>query len=92
MARRRRSRCPPQTIDVGGAADTARGLEDGEIEQSTIIGQRCPAACRPLLSCTARLNTDLRATITVKMLVDGSGHVTKSRVQAPHYLQDNGSP
>ena len=35
-------------------------------------------------------NTDLRATITVKMLVDGTGHVAKSRVQAPHYLFEHG--
>jgi hypothetical protein len=34
--------------------------------------------------------TDLRGTITVKLLVDGHGQVTRSRVQAPHYLFEHG--
>lgn len=33
---------------------------------------------------------DLRATITVRMLVDGEGRVTKHRVQAPQYLFEHG--
>jgi hypothetical protein len=35
-------------------------------------------------------NTDLRATITVKLVVDRGGRVTRSRVQAPHYLFEHG--
>ncbi|HEX7994239.1 MAG TPA: hypothetical protein VF506_09975, partial [Streptosporangiaceae bacterium] len=29
-------------------------------------------------------------TITVKLLVDGRGRVTRSRIQAPHYLFEHG--
>ena len=30
------------------------------------------------------------ATITVKMVVDAGGHVTRSKLQAPHYLFEHG--
>jgi hypothetical protein len=38
----------------------------------------------------AALDTDLRATITVKLLVDGRGRVSRTRIQAPHYLFEHG--
>ncbi len=78
---------PAQTINMGGAND-ARALEDGEI-QLTINGQGSGVR-----DCVVQgaMGTDLHATITVKMLVDGAGRVTRSRVQAPHYMQDKGLP
>lgn len=78
---------PPQNIDVGKNAD-ARGLEQGEIESTT------SSQAGGIRDCVvqAATNTDLTATITVQMLVDGSGHVTRSRVQAPKYMQDHGLP
>jgi hypothetical protein len=76
---------PAQNINMGGGND-ARALEQSEID-GTISGQ-----ADGVRDCVVQgaMGTDLRATITVKMLVDGSGRVTKSRVQAPHYLQDKG--
>ena len=74
----------PQKIDMNGG-DT-RSLDDGEI-QSTISSQSGPAQ-----SCVmqAAANTNLAGTVSVKMVVDGKGHVTKSKVQAPHYMFDKG--
>jgi hypothetical protein len=76
---------PPQNIDVGGAGD-ARGLDDGEI-QATISGQAGGVKDCVVQGATG---TDLRAQIVVKLLVDKTGRVTKSRIQAPHYMQDKG--
>jgi hypothetical protein len=76
---------PAQKIDMAGGGES-RSLDDGEI-QSTISGQSSAAQ-----SCvtTAATNTDLRGTITVRMVVDGGGHVTKSKLQAPHYMFEHG--
>ena len=76
---------PPNKIDMGNGAE-ARHLEDGEI-QSVIAAQSGPMQQCVVAGAT---NTDLKGTITVKMIVDGQGHVTKSRVQAPHYLFEHG--
>ena len=39
----------------------------------------------------AATNTDLKGTITVRMIVDGNGPaVTKVKVQAPHYMFEHG--
>ena len=76
---------PPQKIDVGGGGE-ARGLEQGEID-STIGSQAGGIKDCVVAGAT---NTDLRATITVKLLVDGTGHVTRTKVQAPHYLHEHG--
>ena len=35
-------------------------------------------------------NTNLSGQVTVKMIVDGAGHVTKSKVQAFHYMFEHG--
>jgi hypothetical protein len=74
---------PPRTVDMNG---DARALEQSEID-STISGQASGVRDCVVQGATG---TDLRATITVKMLVDGSGRVTKSRVQGPHYMQGKG--
>jgi hypothetical protein len=76
---------PAQKLDMANGAE-ARSLDDGEI-QSTISSQSGGAQ-----SCvvTAATNTDLRGTITVRMIVDGGGRVTKSKLQAPHYMFEHG--
>lgn len=76
---------PPAKIDMAGGKE-ARALDDGEIN-ATIGGQ-----AGGVRDCVvkAATNTDLRATITVKMVVGGDGRVTRSRVQAPHYLFEKG--
>lgn len=76
---------PAQTIDMAGGGE-ARGLDDGEIN-SVITGQAGGVKDCVVQGAT---NTDLRATITVKLLVDGHGKVTRSRVQAPRYLLEHG--
>jgi hypothetical protein len=75
---------PAQTLDMAGGG--ARPLDDGEINR-TINSQ---AAGVKECVVQAATNTDLRATITVKLVVDGHGRVTRSRVQAPHYLFEHG--
>ena len=76
---------PPQKIDMASGTE-ARSLDDGEISQA-IASQSGPAQ-----SCvmTAATNTDLKGTITVKLVVDGSGRVIKSKVQAFHYMFEHG--
>jgi hypothetical protein len=76
---------PPTRIDMAGGKET-RSLDDNEINaaissQSTAV-QNCVV--------TAAANTDLRSTIMVKMVVNGDGRVSKSRVQAPRYLFEKG--
>jgi hypothetical protein len=76
---------PPRTVDLAGGGQ-ARPLDDGEINQ-TIAGQ-----AGGIKDCVVQGATgaDLTATITVKLLVDGHGRVTKIRIQAPHYLFEHG--
>ena len=76
---------PAQTIDMAGGHE-ARALDDGEIN-ATINSQ-----AGGVKDCVVQgaSNTDLRATITVKLVVDGHGRVTRSRVQAPRYLFEHG--
>ena len=75
---------PAKSIDMGGNGDESRPLSDGEIN----AGLRSAG----ILECVvqAARGTDLQATITVKLLVEGTGRVSKHRVQAPRYLQDHG--
>jgi hypothetical protein len=77
---------PPRNIDMAGAGAEARSLDDAEINQ-VINGQT-----GGVRDCVVQgaMNTDLSATITVKLLVDGRGRVTRSRIQAPHYLFEHG--
>lgn len=74
---------PPRTVDM---ASDARPLDDGEIN-ATLNSQTGGVKDCVVQGAT---NTDLRATITVKLLVDGHGRVTRSRIQAPHYLFEHG--
>lgn len=76
---------PPAKLDMAGGGE-ARPLDDGEIN-STVSSQS-----RGVQDCVVQgaTNTDLTATITIKLVVDGNGRVTKSRIQAPHYLFEKG--
>ncbi len=76
---------PKHAIDMSSESE-ARALDNGEI-RSTIASQS-----GGVQSCVvkAAANTDLSGTITVKMVVEGSGRVSRSRVQAPHYLFSQG--
>jgi hypothetical protein len=76
---------PPRTIDMASGGE-ARGLDDGEINQ--VINSQAGGVKDCVVQ--AAIDTDLRATITVKLLVDGRGRVTRSRIQAPHYLFEHG--
>jgi hypothetical protein len=77
---------PAQTIDMAGGGREARPLDDGE------IGATINSQAGGVKDCVVQgaTGTDLRATITVKLLVDGRGRVTRSRIQAPHYLFEHG--
>jgi hypothetical protein len=77
---------PPRSIDMAAGGGEARGLDDGEINQ-TINSQAGGVRDCVVQGAT---NTDLTATITIKLLVDGRGRVTRSRIQAPHYLFEHG--
>ena len=79
-------RLPPRNIDMAGGAAEPRSLDDSEISQ-TITGQAGGVRDCVVQGATG---TDLSATITVQMLVDGRGRVTRSRIQAPHYLFEHG--
>lgn len=77
---------PPQHLDLAAGGAQPRSLDDSEINQ-TITGQA--GAVRDCVVQTAT-GAELSATITVKLLVDGRGRVTRSRIQAPHYLFEHG--
>lgn len=73
------------TLDMGNNAES-RSLDNGEI-QAVISSQS-----GPVQACVVRAaaNTDLSGTFTVKMVVEGSGRVTRSRLQAPRYMFSQG--
>ena len=76
---------PAQRIDMGAGGE-ARALDDGEINAT--VGNQAGG----VRDCVVQgaTGTDLRATITIKLVVDGGGRVTKSKLQAPHYLFEKG--
>jgi len=76
---------PAQTIDMAGGGES-RSLDDGEI-QGVIASQAGPTQNCVMQAAT---NTDLSGTINVRMIVDPKGNVTKSKVQAPHYMFEHG--
>ena len=78
-------RLPASRIDMGADGE-ARALEDHEI--NTTINSQSGGVRDCVVQGAA--GTDLRATITVRLLVDGSGKVTKSKLHAPRYLFDKG--
>jgi hypothetical protein len=76
---------PTTKLDMRSGAE-ARPLDDSEIN-GVISSQTGDVRGCVLQGATG---TDLRATITVKLLVDGNGRVTRSRLQAPRYLLEHG--
>lgn len=72
-------------IDMNAPGD-ARSLETSEIN-STVSSQT--GGVRACVEQGAA-NTDLRATITFKIVVEGNGKVTRSQIQAPRYLFEKG--
>ena len=74
---------PPRKIDM---SSDARALSDDEI-RSTISSQSSAAQQCVMQGAT---NTDLKGTITVKLVVDEHGRVSRSKLQAPHYLFEHG--
>lgn len=76
---------PATRIDMGAGGD-ARPLEDNEI--NTTINAQSGGVRDCVVS--GATGTDLRATITVRLVVDGNGKVTKSKLHAPRYLFDKG--
>jgi hypothetical protein len=76
---------PPQKIDMANGAEV-RSLDDGEI--ASVIGSQSGAAQACVM--TGATNTDLKGTITIKLVVDGNGRVIKSKVQAFHYMFEHG--
>jgi hypothetical protein len=77
---------PPQNLDLSAGGAQPRSLDDREISQ-TITSQ-----ASGVRDCVVQIatGTDLTATITVKLLVDGRGRVTRGRIHAPHYLLEHG--
>ena len=77
---------PAQKLDLANGGGEARPLDDSEID-ATLNSQAGGVKDCVVQSATG---TDLRATITVKLVVDGHGRITRSRVQAPRYLLEHG--
>ena len=76
---------PPQTIDMAGGAAN-RSLDDAEI--AGVINNQAGGVKDCIVK--GATGTDLKATITIKLVVDGRGRSGKSKIQAPHYLQEHG--
>ncbi|MDQ3369830.1 MAG: hypothetical protein M3680_30800 [Myxococcota bacterium] len=76
---------PASRVDMAGGGE-ARALEDTEIN-ATINSQAGGVRDCVIQGATG---TDLRATITVKLVVDRAGKVSKSKLHAPRYLFDKG--
>jgi hypothetical protein len=76
---------PKHSVDMNSGGES-RSLDNGEIQN--VLGSESGS----VQSCVmhAATNTDLSGTITVKMVVEGNGRVTRSRVQAPHYMFGQG--
>ncbi len=72
-------------IDMNAPGD-ARPLESGEIN-STVSSQT--GGVRACVEQGAA-GTDLRATITIKVVVEGNGKISRSQLQAPRYLFEKG--
>lgn len=76
---------PPQKIDMSDGT-AARSLDDGEI-RSTFDAQSGPVQSCVVAGAT---NTDLSGTITLKLVIDGTGRVSKTKVAAFHYMFEHG--
>jgi hypothetical protein len=75
---------PTKKIDLSNGGDEARSLSQSEIS-SGLQSVR-------VLDCIvqAATGTDIAATVTLKLLVNGAGSVTKHRIAAPKYLLEHG--
>ncbi len=76
---------PPRKLDM---SNDARPLDDREI-QSTISSQS-GAAQSCVVQAASAVNAAMTGVITVKMVVEADGRVSRSKVQAPHYLFEHG--
>lgn len=76
---------PKQKIDMSSGGES-RSLDNGEIQNVIASESGSVQSC----VIKAASNTDLSGTINVKMVVDGNGRVTRSRVQAPRYMFSQG--
>ena len=76
---------PATRIDMGAGGE-ARPLEDNEINNTINAHSGGVRDC----VVTGATGTDLRATITVKLIVDGNGKVTTSKLHAPRDLFEKG--
>jgi hypothetical protein len=76
---------PEKNMDFGSGGG-GRSLDQGEIDQGISGGQRALIGC----IADARGQAELSANIIVKLLVEGTGKVSKVRVRAPSYLMKNG--
>jgi len=72
-------------IDLNAPGD-ARPLEESEYNPVVIGHTDAVRQC----VITAAANTDLRGTIQVKMVVEGNGKVSRTQLQAPHYMFEKG--
>jgi hypothetical protein len=75
----------PQKLDMSSGSSN-RALDDGEI--NSVVGSQANGVRDCIVQ--GATGTDLRGTITVQMLVGGNGKVSKTRVQAPHYMFEKG--
>jgi hypothetical protein len=75
----------PRTLDMS-SSDDARPLSSGEIAQGLASASGALEGCIS----SAVAGAELHAAISLGLLVDGAGRVTKVRVQAPHWLFDHG--
>jgi hypothetical protein len=76
---------PKQSLDMSNDGES-RSLDNGEISSVTSSQSGGVQNC----VVEAATNTDLGGTVTIKMVVDGNGRVSRSRVQAPRYLHSQG--
>jgi hypothetical protein len=75
---------PSSKLDMAGGGDEGRALDGREI-QSTFARDG-----QAMLDCIVKATGEAELKATVTALVDPSGRVVKSRVQAPAYLFGNG--
>jgi len=77
---------PSRTLDLAGGDDGGRRLDDAEIASGVAGGSHAIVACIK----DAAGGAPLSGEVTVQMLVDGDGKVTKLRVRAAAFLHEHG--
>lgn len=73
-------------IDMSSGAD-ARSLENSEINAT--VGNQTAGVRQCVVQ--GATGTDLKTTITIKIVVEGTGKVSRSQMQAPRYLFEKGN-